>query len=293
MVEKEEKKGAKSDEETAALAAADLETLTISNAEEIIEDDDDDKDPDLFKPPPPREDCPICMLPLPFEYRTLAYRVCCGAVLCAACFEESKRVIEKTNVKKRKKKLPLLEFCCPFCREPMDESHEKAIIRLRKRIELNDVVAHHCLAQSYLGGSDGFPKDQRKAFELFLRATELGSLHAPVIVAECFGEGRGVNMDAAKEKHYLKVAAKRGDMLGRHCLGMVEWNGGNKSLAMKHWLISAAAGHDESLRQIKEGFMNGFVNRDEYAYALRTHQKVRDDAQSEERDRYAAIHLSG
>jgi len=118
-------------------------------------------------------------------------------------------------------------------------------------------------------------------------------LHAPVAVAQCFGEGHGVNIDAAKEKHYLKVAAKRGDMLGRHCLGMVEWNGGNKSLAMKHWLISAAAGHDESLRQIKEGFMNGFVNRDEYAYALRTHQKVRDDAQSEERDRYAAIHLSG
>ena len=31
---------------------------------------------------PPREDCPICMLPLPFKFDETEYKFCCGKTMC-------------------------------------------------------------------------------------------------------------------------------------------------------------------------------------------------------------------
>src|SRR6056300_1172940 len=39
----------------------------------------------LFKEHPPREDCPICFLPLPLGERQTAFQSCCGKTLCAGC----------------------------------------------------------------------------------------------------------------------------------------------------------------------------------------------------------------
>ena len=42
-------------------------------------------DEDLFKQPPPREECPICMLPLPLDDGETDYQACCGKVICCGC----------------------------------------------------------------------------------------------------------------------------------------------------------------------------------------------------------------
>src|SRR5210317_2467041 len=39
----------------------------------------------LFKQPPPREECDICMLPLPINAEEQRYQACCGKVLCMGC----------------------------------------------------------------------------------------------------------------------------------------------------------------------------------------------------------------
>lgn len=40
----------------------------------------------LFKQPPPREDCPICFLPLPLQLtQQTKYFSCCGKVICVGC----------------------------------------------------------------------------------------------------------------------------------------------------------------------------------------------------------------
>ena len=40
---------------------------------------------DLFKTPLPRDECPICMLPLPFEHSRVRYQSCCGKEICIGC----------------------------------------------------------------------------------------------------------------------------------------------------------------------------------------------------------------
>ena len=46
-------------------------------------------DEKLFADPPPKEDCPICMLPMPFATGVcgvrLTYMSCCGKYICEGC----------------------------------------------------------------------------------------------------------------------------------------------------------------------------------------------------------------
>ena len=39
----------------------------------------------LFKEPPPREDCPICFLPLPLNTGESVFQSCCGKLICIGC----------------------------------------------------------------------------------------------------------------------------------------------------------------------------------------------------------------
>ena len=44
------------------------------------------RDEKLFKEsPPPREECPICMLPLPLDAYQVVYKSCCGKDICDGC----------------------------------------------------------------------------------------------------------------------------------------------------------------------------------------------------------------
>ena len=40
------------------------------------------RDEALFKEPPPRDDCPICFLPLPLEAGESTFKSCCGKIIC-------------------------------------------------------------------------------------------------------------------------------------------------------------------------------------------------------------------
>ena len=39
-------------------------------------------DEELFKEPSQREDCPICLLPFPFDTAAVHYQACCGKLIC-------------------------------------------------------------------------------------------------------------------------------------------------------------------------------------------------------------------
>ena len=68
----------------------------------------------LFKQPPPKEDCPICMLPLPSLHTGSAYYACCGKEICSGCCH----AVEMRDLNEQK---------CAFCRTPAPESEEEAI----------------------------------------------------------------------------------------------------------------------------------------------------------------------
>src|SRR6056300_1646230 len=42
-------------------------------------------DEELFKEHPPREDCPICLLPLPLDVGQTTFKSCCGKTICNGC----------------------------------------------------------------------------------------------------------------------------------------------------------------------------------------------------------------
>jgi hypothetical protein len=76
----------------------------------------------LFKDPPPREECPICMLPLPLNANQSSFKYCCGKLICGGCIHAM--VID--DIKKDKE---LEEHLCAFCRTPETSSDEEKIRR--------------------------------------------------------------------------------------------------------------------------------------------------------------------
>ena len=71
---------------------------------------------------------------------------------------------------------------------------------------------------------------------------------------------------------------------------MAEKDAGNMSRAVKHWMISAGAGHDESQMCIQHCFMAGHATKDEFEKALRAHKEANDEMKSDQRET-AAAHL--
>ena len=58
--------------------------------------------------------------------------------------------------------------------------------------------------------------------------------------------------------------------------------------ALKHYMIAAGCGDDESLKHIKEFYMNGYATKDDYAKALRAYQTYVDEIKSNQREEAAA-----
>ena len=54
---------------------------------------------------------------------------------------------------------------------------------------------------------------------------------------------------------------------------------------MKHWMISAGAGAaDDSLKAIRECFVNGYATKDEFQKALRAHKDAKDAMKIDQRE---------
>jgi len=65
-------------------------------------------DEELFKEHPPRDECPICCLPLPYGSNVYTFKSCCGKLICCGCIH----AMDEEACGRGK-----IEFCA-FCREP-------------------------------------------------------------------------------------------------------------------------------------------------------------------------------
>ena len=89
-------------------------------------------------------------------------------------------------------------------------------------------------ADCFANGTFGYPLDKGKAFELNLRASELGSSTAHESVAAAYLTGDGVERNNKKGMHYTKLAALGGSPSARRTLGDSERKKGNVERATKH-----------------------------------------------------------
>ena len=183
----------------------------------------------LFKEPPPREECPICMLPLPlYENHTgMTFYTCCGKDICRGCAD----TMEESEA----------EDLCPFSRTPCPTSSEEAVNRLKKLVNAGNADAFDNLAGCYERGVFGLPQDMAKARQLYLKAGELGYSMAYYNLGCSYQSGEGVEMK--KAIHYWELAAMNGSVNARAKLGATEYNANNHQRAYKHFIISASAGY--------------------------------------------------
>ena len=159
----------------------------------------------LSKKPPPKEDCPICMLPLPCREYT-AYQPCCGKTLCCGCVGAMEA-----------------SYTCPFRRKTVSSSEEEEIRRLNIRMEAGDADACDQMGVRYRDGFLGLKQDKRKALEMFLRAAELGSVYGRNNIATMYYEGScGLKRDLDMAVYHFQQAAIRGSAKARYNLGIVE-----------------------------------------------------------------------
>ena len=227
----------------------------------------------LFKQPL-KEDCPICFLTLPTLEKGSKYKSCCGKIICSGCIH----AVDKMDPDAK----------CPFCRVPTI-SEKEIIEMIKKRVEMGDAKAIYSLGCYYNGGKYGFPQDRAKALEHWHRAAELGHTEAYYNIGNAYYKGNGVERDMKKAKHYYELAAMGGDADARYNLGRIEEEAGNMSRAVKHHLIAAGCGDNESLKKIREFFVNGHATKDDYAKALRSYQGYINEIKSDQRDEAASF----
>ena len=233
------------------------------------------KDIALFKQPPQEEECPICFLTIPSLMTGSKYNSCCGQVMCSGCIYAVQMVDEDEK--------------CPFCRVPTPKSDEERIEKIKKRVEMNDGNAIHSFGCYYYHGELGFPQDRAKALELLHRAGELGCAESYCNIGCAYLNGDGVERDMTKAVQHWELAAIGGHAIARYNLGIHEENTGNMTRALKHHMIAAGCGDNDSLKKIKEFYVNGHATKDDYAKALQLYQTYVDGIKSAQRDEAAAF----
>ncbi len=235
------------------------------------------RDRDLFAQPDESHlgECPICCLPLPLELKKSMFMSCCSKLICNGCQYANKERENEAGLERR----------CVFCREPVPESQEEADKRLMARIKKNCPVAMRLIGQ--IRRREG---DYKTALEYFAKAAELDDETAHYNLSVMYYKGQGVQKDAEKEVYHLEEAAIGGHTKARHNLGIEEWNNERFDRARKHFIISAALGYHDSLKEIKELYALGHASKEDYADALRAYQAAVDETKSAQREKAEAYY---
>ena len=155
-------------------------------------------------------------------------------------------------------------------------------------MELNDPNAIAMMGDYYMRGERGLQQDIGKALELVHKAADLGTTMAHYYLGQMYLIGNVVQANCKKAKCHLEIATMAGHVRARYHLGVLERRGCNHHRAMKHFIISASAGCDDSLKAVQDGYREGLGTKDDFETTLRAHQKSKDEMKSEWRDKAAA-----
>ena len=229
------------------------------------------RDEILFKQPESRHngDCPICCLPLPLGVSVTTMMTCCGKVVCGGCYYANQQ-----------RATELLKSRCPFCRQPEPDSEEEQLQYIKKRIEANDSYAMKEMGLFCLHDRE----DHKSAIEYLSKAAGLGDASAHYQLAIMYNNGNFVEKDEKKHLYHLEEAAIGGHANARYNLGIVEGEKKRYDRAIRHHIIAANLGHDNSLELLKKNYVNGYVTKEEFASALRAHKAAVDATKSSQRE---------
>ena len=144
-----------------------------------------------------------------------------------------------------------------------------------KRIEANDPVAMRQMGCKHSGEGD-----YDGAFKYWTKAAVLGDVDAHYALSVMYREGE----DEENATYHLEEAAIRGHAYARHDLGCYEGRNGRNERAIKHYIIAANLGNDQSIQALKEFYKDGDVSKEDFAAALRAHHAAVKATKSPERE---------
>ena len=147
-------------------------------------------------------------------------------------------------------------------------------LNVMKRVEANDPVA-----MCHKGKMCNIDGDYDGALNICRRQLDW-AMWKRIILSVMYDEGQGVQKDEKKRVHHLEQAAIGGHPEARYNLGCAEADSDSNERAMKHWIIAANLGDDDTLKNVKRGYKNGLVSKEDFASALRAHQAAIDATQS-------------
>jgi TPR repeat protein len=214
-------------------------------------------------------ECPICLLPLPLYREKSRLMSCCSKHICLGCdYANQNRELDQG-----------LERRCAFCRHPTPKSQEEADQHMMNRVDANCPVAF-CEKGMKLYGQG----DAEGAFQYWTKAAELGDIRAHYELSCSYRKGHAVQKNMKKAVYHMEEAAIGGHDGARHNLGCEENEHGRMARALKHLVIAAKLGNDDSLEALHKGFIKGIVSNEDYTSASRGHQAAIDATKSELRE---------
>ena len=235
------------------------------------------------------EECPICLIPLPFDKDQLIFKLCCGKTLCSGC-------LYKHTQKEKAKGGTRYDYKCALCRQPMAKLHEEYPIKsLKKLMKKKNSTAFIVMAKRYREG-EGVIQSDTRSLEMYTEAAKLGNAIAYYQIAKLFYEqGTVVEEDESKSLEFYKVAAKKGlpdahkelckyhQRMGNIRKGSVQAH--HDRLFIEHMKIMACAGHQEAMNNLMANYRrNSLVSKDILNQTLRAYQASNDLMKSEDRD---------
>ena len=141
-----------------------------------------------------------------------------------------------------------------------------------------DVEAQMEVGDAYWCGYQGVKRNNKKAFEWYLKAAEHGNAIAQTCVGVLYSEGRGVKRNAATGVAWFRKAAEQGDMHALGNLGFCYYSGYGveKDLfqAVAWFRKAAEAGHANVQAQLGHMYWYGIVVEKDCSQAMYWYHKA-------------------
>lgn len=239
------------------------------------------KDIDLFGSIPEKEECPICLIPLPINKDEICFMLCCAKFICQGC--SYKEVLTGINNGLSEHAL-LNEQKCALCRQVMKG---KNIMKQRKKlIKKNNANAYIQMACLYRDGEEGLIQSYTRSLEMSIKAAELDHVEAFVMIGWYYEEGIVVEEDTSKALEYYEVAAKKGSVLGHLELSRFyeEMGPMGDMQRVDHLKVVAKAGDQESMDNLMKAYKDNLLSKEELTQTLREFQISNDKMKSKDRD---------
>ena len=234
-------------------------------------------DIDLFAPITEREECPICMIPLPIDQSETTFEICCGKCICRGCSY-------KQTLTEMKNRVPDHEQKCAFCCQLDPKNHVKALKKLMKK---NNTYAFLMMAERYKSG-DGVFQSDTKSIEMYICAAELGNAQAYALIAHYYEAGNVVAKNMSRAFAFLHKAAKKGSLFAHQHLAIYEEKM-NIQKSINHYKVAASAGYKDAMDRLMRFYKDKVLSKEDLTQTLRAYQASSDITKSNDREEARAF----